>query len=135
MIEEEANEIKNKFFTPRRSMLEDTDSGQLEDIDVIPNEEMLLVYNLCTVDFRKQNICNAVAQKCSIFYFQALSEKGYLKRMRPDTFNLQNRGTIGKSVGKLRVNDTMSDFLVCRTHDHVLYFRYLLQLDLFDFLF
>ncbi|KAL2234369.1 UNVERIFIED_CONTAM: DNA gyrase subunit A, chloroplastic/mitochondrial [Sesamum indicum] len=94
LIEDEAKEIKNKFSTPRRSVLEDTDSGQLEDIDVIPNEEMLL----------------------------ALSGKGYLKRMRPDTFNLQNRGTIGKSVGKLRVNDTMSDFLVCRTHDHVLYF-------------
>ena len=25
-------------------MLEDTDGGQLEDIDVIPNEEMLLVH-------------------------------------------------------------------------------------------
>ncbi|KAL8529379.1 hypothetical protein ACS0TY_006703 [Phlomoides rotata] len=94
LIKEEANEIKNKFSTPRRSMLEDSDCGQVEDIDVIPNEEILL----------------------------AVSEKGYLKRMRPDTFNLQNRGTIGKSVGKLRVNDTMSDFLVCRTHDHVLYF-------------
>ncbi|KAL3623290.1 hypothetical protein CASFOL_032106 [Castilleja foliolosa] len=94
VIEKEANEIKDKFFTPRRSMLEDTDSGQLEDIDVIPNEEMLL----------------------------AVSEKGYLKRMTPGTFNAQNRGTIGKSVGKLRVNDTMSDFIVCRTHDHVLYF-------------
>ncbi|XP_009788233.1 DNA gyrase subunit A, chloroplastic/mitochondrial [Nicotiana tabacum] len=94
LIEEEAIEIKNKFFTPRRSMLEDTDSGELEDIDVIPNEEMLL----------------------------AISEKGYVKRMKPDTFNLQNRGTIGKSVGKLRVNDAMSDFLVCRAHDKVLYF-------------
>ncbi|XP_060218240.1 DNA gyrase subunit A, chloroplastic/mitochondrial [Lycium barbarum] len=94
LIEEEALEIKNKFFTPRRSMLEDTDSGELEDIDVIPNEEMLL----------------------------AISEKGYVKRMKPDTFNLQNRGTIGKSVGKLRVNDAMSDFLVCRAHDKVLYF-------------
>ncbi|KAG9129325.1 hypothetical protein Leryth_016624 [Lithospermum erythrorhizon] len=94
LIEEEAIEIKNKFSTPRRSMLEDADSGQVEDIDVIPNEEMLL----------------------------AFSEKGYVKRMKPDTFNLQNRGTIGKSVGKLRVNDAMSDFLVCRAHDHVLYF-------------
>ncbi|KAJ8529367.1 hypothetical protein K7X08_036202 [Anisodus acutangulus] len=94
LIEEEALEIKNKFFTPRRSQLEDTDSGELEDIDVIPNEEMLL----------------------------AISEKGYVKRMKPDTFNLQNRGTIGKSVGKLRVNDAMSDFLVCRAHDKVLYF-------------
>lgn len=43
LIEEEAVDIKNKFSTRRRSTLEDTDSGQLEDIDVIPNEEMLLV--------------------------------------------------------------------------------------------
>ncbi|KAE8076288.1 hypothetical protein FH972_014950 [Carpinus fangiana] len=94
VIEQEANELKNKFFSARRSMLEDTDNGQLEDIDVIPNEEMLLV----------------------------LSEKGYVKRMKPNTFNLQNRGTIGKSIGKLRVNDAMSDFIVCHAHDHILYF-------------
>jgi DNA gyrase/topoisomerase IV subunit A len=43
LIEQEAVELKNKFSNPRRSMLEDSDSGQLEDIDVIPNEEMLLV--------------------------------------------------------------------------------------------
>ncbi|XP_022745317.1 DNA gyrase subunit A, chloroplastic/mitochondrial [Durio zibethinus] len=94
LIEQEAIELKNKFSNPRRSILEDSDGGQLEDIDVIPNEEMLL----------------------------AFSEKGYVKRMKPNTFNLQNRGTIGKSVGKLRVNDAMSDFIVCHAHDHVLYF-------------
>nr|XP_043633899.1 DNA gyrase subunit A, chloroplastic/mitochondrial [Erigeron canadensis] len=94
LIEQEASEIKSKFANPRRSTLEDTDHGTLDEIDVIPNEEMLL----------------------------ALSEKGYVKRMKPDTFNLQHRGTIGKSVGKLRVNDTMSDFLFCRAHDHLLYF-------------
>uniref|UniRef100_A0A7N0TXH3 DNA gyrase subunit A, chloroplastic/mitochondrial n=3 Tax=Kalanchoe fedtschenkoi TaxID=63787 RepID=A0A7N0TXH3_KALFE len=94
VIEQEAIELKDRFFTPRRSTLEDTDCGQLDEIDVIPNEEMLL----------------------------AISEKGYVKRMQPSTFNLQNRGTIGKSVGKLRVNDALSDFIVCRTHDHVLYF-------------
>ncbi|KAG5022946.1 hypothetical protein JHK85_019288 [Glycine max] len=79
LIEQEAIEMKNKFSNPRPSMLEDTDDGQLEDIDVIPNEEMIL----------------------------ALSEKGYVKRMKPNTFNLQNRGTIGKSVGKLKVNDSI----------------------------
>nr|AIL29269.1 gyrase A [Pisum sativum] len=94
LIEQEAIDLKNKFASPRRSILEDTDDGQLEDIDVIPNEEMLL----------------------------ALSEKGYLKRMKPNTFNLQHRGTIGKSVGKLKMNDSMSDFIVCRAHDYVLYF-------------
>ncbi|KAK9154530.1 hypothetical protein Sjap_002010 [Stephania japonica] len=94
MIEQEAIEVKNKFATSRRSMLEENESGLLEEIDVIPNEEMLLT----------------------------LSEKGYLKRMKPSTFNLQNRGTIGKSVGKMRVSDTMSEFIVCHAHDHVLYF-------------
>lgn len=59
-----------------------------------------------------------------VFYFQTLSEKGYLKRMKPSTFNLQHRGTIGKSAGKLKMNDSMSDFIVCRAHDFVLYFRY-----------
>ncbi|KAM7268180.1 hypothetical protein ACFE04_010346 [Oxalis oulophora] len=94
VIEQEAVELKNKFATPRRSILDDNEGGQLEDIDIIPNDEMLL----------------------------AVSEKGYVKRMKPNTFSLQNRGTIGKSVGKLRVNDSMSDFIVCRAHDHVLYF-------------
>ncbi|XP_057991076.1 DNA gyrase subunit A, chloroplastic/mitochondrial isoform X2 [Hevea brasiliensis] len=94
LIEQEVVELKNKFSTQRRSLLEESNSGELEDIDVILNEEMLL----------------------------AISEKGYVKRMKPDTFNLQNRGTVGKSVGKLRLNDAMSDSIVCRAHDHVLYF-------------
>lgn len=104
-------------------MLEDTDNGQLEDIDVIPNEEMLLVHK--KIILMKPNflfwkyICLILS--C---IFQVLSEKGYVKRMKPNTFNLQNRGTIGKSIGKLRVNDAMSDFIVCHAHDHILYFRY-----------
>lgn len=68
--------------------------------------------------------------KCKTLNFQAISGKGYVKRMKPNTFVAQNRGTIGKSVGKMRVNDMMSDFLVCRAHDHILYFR----LDLHFFL-
>ncbi|KAL6894322.1 hypothetical protein ACP4OV_008420 [Aristida adscensionis] len=94
LIQQEATDLKNKFATPRRSVLEDSISTDLDDIDIIPNEEMLLI----------------------------LSEKGYVKRMNPNTFNLQHRGTIGKSVGKMRMNDSMSDFIVCQTHDHVLYF-------------
>ncbi|XP_021773396.1 DNA gyrase subunit A, chloroplastic/mitochondrial-like [Chenopodium quinoa] len=94
LIEQEAIELKNKFATPRRSMLDDDEGGQVDDIDVIPNEEVIL----------------------------AISEKGYVKRMKPNTFAAQGRGTIGKSVGKMRVNDMMSDFLVCHAHDHILYF-------------
>lgn len=43
LIEQEAVELRNKFGTPRRSSLEDAGSSQLEEIDVIPNEEMLMV--------------------------------------------------------------------------------------------
>ncbi|CAI0410523.1 unnamed protein product [Linum tenue] len=43
LIEQEAVELKHKFSNPRRSMLEYSDDGQLEDIDAIPNEEILLV--------------------------------------------------------------------------------------------
>ncbi|RWW47566.1 hypothetical protein BHE74_00046423, partial [Ensete ventricosum] len=94
LIEQEAIELKNRFGTPRCTLLEDAGCSQLEEIDVIPNEEMLLT----------------------------LSEKGYVKRLKPTTFNLQHRGTIGKSVGKMRVNDSMSEFIVCHMHDHILYF-------------
>ncbi|KAG2534324.1 hypothetical protein PVAP13_9NG060900 [Panicum virgatum] len=94
LIHQEAADLKNKFSTPRRSLIDDSVNIEVDDIDIIPNEEMLLI----------------------------LSEKGYVKRMNPNTFNLQNRGTIGKSVGKMRMNDTASDFIVCQTHDHVLYF-------------
>lgn len=126
LIEHEAIEVKNKFPTPRRSFLEDTDSGQLEEIDVIPNEEMLLVLGLDTICTDSISLVYAfLLLTIRVCNFKAISEKGYAKRMKPNTFNLQHRGTIGKSVGKLRVNDTMSDFLVCHAHDHVLYFRYL----------
>ncbi|KMZ59071.1 DNA gyrase subunit A [Zostera marina] len=94
LIEEEAIDLMKKFPSPRRSTLEDGDGSQLEDIDVIPNDEMLL----------------------------AFSKKGYVKRMKSGTFALQHRGTIGKSLGKMRLNDNMSDFLVCHAHDHILYF-------------
>jgi DNA gyrase subunit A len=43
--------------------------------------------------------------------------------MASDMFAPQNRGTTGKSGGKMRNNDAMSDFFVCRTHDYVLFFR------------
>ncbi|CAD6207276.1 unnamed protein product [Miscanthus lutarioriparius] len=94
LIQQEAAYLKNKFSTPRRSLIDDSVRSEVDDIDIIPNEEMLLI----------------------------LSEKGYAKRMNPNTFSLQHRGTIGKSVGKMRINDSTSDFIVCQTHDHVLYF-------------
>lgn len=127
LILQEATDLKNKFATPRRSFIEDSASTEVDDLDIIPNEEMLLVRNVCI------HVCfwyfffffaSLLFTWRNVWHLKILSEKGYVKRMKPNTFNLQNRGTIGKSVGKMRMNDNTSDFIVCQTHDHVLYFRY-----------
>ncbi|KAJ7531263.1 hypothetical protein O6H91_14G038200 [Diphasiastrum complanatum] len=94
VVEKEALAIKKEFSTPRRTLLEQDNDGQISDIDVIPNDETLVM----------------------------LSAKGYIKRMQPDTFSAQRRGTLGKSGGKMRTNDAMSDFFVCHNHDYVLFF-------------
>lgn len=54
---------------------------------------------------------------------QTLSEKGYIKRMAPETFTAQNRGTTGKSGGRLRNDDALSRSFACKAHDYVLFFR------------
>lgn len=47
LILQEATDLKNKFATPRRSFIEDSASTEVDDLDIIPNEEMLLVRNVC----------------------------------------------------------------------------------------
>lgn len=93
VIEKESVALKREFSTERQTaLLEDT--GLLSDIDVIANDEALVI----------------------------LSEKGYIKRMRPDTFAAQNRGTVGKTAGKLKADDALSKCFVCRNHDYLLFF-------------
>lgn len=94
VVEKEALALKKEFGTPRRTLVEQDRDGEINDIDVIANDETIVT----------------------------LSEKGYIKRMASDMFAPQNRGTTGKSGGKMRNNDAMSDFFVCRTHDYVLFF-------------
>ncbi|EFJ11482.1 hypothetical protein SELMODRAFT_126010 [Selaginella moellendorffii] len=94
VVEKEALALKNEFGSPRRTVLEEDGDGRIDNIDVIPNNESFLT----------------------------LSEKGYIKRMQPDTFLAQRRGTTGKSGAKMKSNDGMVDSFMCRNHDHVLVF-------------
>ncbi|CAI7795474.1 unnamed protein product, partial [Closterium sp. NIES-54] len=50
--------------------------------------------------------------------------------MAADTFSAQKRGTAGKSGGKLKADDAMARFVVCRTHDTVLFFRWVVGVSL-----
>ncbi|CAI7732879.1 unnamed protein product, partial [Closterium sp. NIES-53] len=94
-VKREALALKDEFGGPRRTRIEaDGTAGDLDPSDVIPNDTVLL----------------------------NLSERGYVKRMAADTFSAQKRGTAGKSGGKLKADDAMARFVVCRTHDTVLFF-------------
>ena len=93
IIETEAIELKNKFATPRRTVIEHAE-GEIDDTDLIANEKALIL----------------------------LTEQGYIKRMPVNTFEAQNRGTRGKAANKMKDDDGIEHFLTCCDHDSVLFF-------------
>nr|MCU0515910.1 DNA topoisomerase (ATP-hydrolyzing) subunit A [Oscillatoria sp. Prado101] len=93
IIEAEATELKNKFATPRRTVIEHAE-GEIDDTDLIANEKALIL----------------------------LTEQGYIKRMPVSTFEAQNRGTRGKAANKMKDDDGIEHFLTCCDHDSVLFF-------------
>lgn len=75
LVEKEARQVADTFGRPRRSMMMDAPVGgsDVESISVIPNEPSIIVF----------------------------SKRGYIKRMRADTFNVQNRNGRGALQGPL----------------------------------
>lgn len=92
-IEKEANEIEKQYGDPRRTSLV-RDTGDLSDIDIVPNTPMIITY----------------------------STKGYIKRIQPDAFSVQKRGGKGVHGAKMRGDDTMDEILHVMAHDRVLFF-------------
>ena len=75
VVEAEAVEVAQRFGRPRRSAILEPaaqKSSALDEISVIPNEPSIIVF----------------------------SKRGYIKRMRADTFNVQARG--GRGAESLR---------------------------------
>ncbi|MEB3828562.1 DNA gyrase subunit A [Phormidium sp. CCY1219] len=93
IIETEALEIKEKFATPRRTVIEHAE-GEIDPTDLIANEKAIVM----------------------------MTEQGYIKRMPVNTFEAQSRATRGKSGTKMKEDDGVEHFLTCRDHDKVLFF-------------
>ena len=93
IIIDELTELKNKFDDPRRTVIE-MDEGELTDISLIANEQVVLL----------------------------ITDQGYIKRMPVDTFEAQSRATRGKSGTKMKEDDVVQHFITCYTHDHILFF-------------
>lgn len=93
IIETEVTELKQKFATPRRTVIEHAD-GEIDETDLIANEKALIL----------------------------ITEQGYIKRMPVSTFEAQSRGTRGKAANKMKEDDGVDHFLTCCVHDRVLFF-------------
>lgn len=90
---QELEEIKNKFGDARRTEISDVDYDE-SDEDMIPNKEILII----------------------------LTKSGYIKRVDPSEFRLQNRGGIGVKGMDTKTDDEVEILRHSMTKTDVLFF-------------
>ena len=93
IVKDEAIAVKNKFNDERRTEIA-TVSGEVDIEDLIPKEECVLT----------------------------LTNFGYVKRQKTDTYHIQRRGGRGVSGMTRREEDVASDMFVINSHDYVMFF-------------
>lgn len=93
IIKEEALAIKKKYNDERRTEIVAV-SGEVHIEDLIPEEDCVLT----------------------------LTEFGYIKRQKSDTYKLQRRGGRGVSGMSRREEDVAKEMFVANSHDHVMFF-------------
>ena len=93
IVKEEALTMKKKYADERRTEIAAI-SGEVDIEDLIPNEECVLT----------------------------LTEAGYVKRQKVDTYHTQRRGGRGISGMTRREEDVATEMFVLNNHDYVMYF-------------
>src|SRR5439155_577754 len=94
LVREELVELKKKFGDPRRSQLSLADSADFSELDLVPEGETVVT----------------------------LSNRGYVKRLAPDTYRAQRRGGRGIRGMTFREEDAPRHMVVASTHDSILFF-------------
>ncbi len=93
-IRGELLEIKEKFGGARNTKVIKGEVGELSDEDVI------------------------ISEPCIV----GISQGGYIKRLKEDTYRKQGRGGKGVSGQQLKEEDTVATIKVCDTHDWAFFF-------------
>ncbi|MDQ5983107.1 MAG: DNA gyrase subunit A [Eubacteriales bacterium SKADARSKE-1] len=93
ILKDEILEIKRRFADERKTQIMMV-SGEVDVEDLIPEEECVLT----------------------------LTNFGYIKRQKTDTYKLQKRGGRGISGMTRREEDVASDMYIMNSHDYVLFF-------------
>lgn len=94
VVKKEVVEIKDKYGDQRRTQVISSGLQEFNDEDLIPQENVAIT----------------------------ISSGGYIKRIDPDVFKVQNRGgkgLIGSDIGE---DDFLTHILSANTHDNILFF-------------
>jgi DNA gyrase subunit A len=94
IIKEELADLKKRFGDKRRSVIEPDEDGEFSEEDLIPQHDVLVM----------------------------ITERGYVKRMSPAVYRLQNRGGRGVTGMITRDTDQVRQLFTASTHDNVLFF-------------
>ncbi len=94
IIKNEMIEIKNKYGDERKTNIDMTAIDYIEDESLIPNDDVIIT----------------------------LTNKGYIKRLKSDTYRTQNRGGVGIKGMSTNEEDFVEHLISIKTHDHVLFF-------------
>ena len=94
IIKEEMLEIKDKYADDRRTDIDMTAIEYIEDESLIPVEDIIVT----------------------------LTNKGYIKRLRTDTYKTQNRGGVGVKGMATNEEDFVEHLISMKTHDYLLFF-------------
>eukprot|EP00208_Stichococcus_sp_RCC1054_P004249 CAMPEP_0206139348 /NCGR_PEP_ID=MMETSP1473-20131121/5552_1 /ASSEMBLY_ACC=CAM_ASM_001109 /TAXON_ID=1461547 /ORGANISM="Stichococcus sp, Strain RCC1054" /LENGTH=919 /DNA_ID=CAMNT_0053533103 /DNA_START=196 /DNA_END=2955 /DNA_ORIENTATION=- len=95
VVETEAQELARRFGRPRRSLICSEAEAEIQEDEssVIPNEPCFVVF----------------------------SKRGFVKRLKSDTFATQKKGGRGTKGTTLRGDDSMSEVLHVMAHDSILF--------------
>ena len=93
-IKTETRELKKSFNNPRRTEVQEEEIGEETPESLIPQEDAIVT----------------------------LSQRGYVKRVPPNTFRQQNRGGKGVRGMTTREGDAILDLLVVDTHSTLFFF-------------
>ena len=94
VIKKELLEIKDKYGDERRTNIDMTAIEYIEDESLIPVEDIIVT----------------------------LTNNGYVKRMRADTYKSQNRGGVGIKGMATNEEDFVKHLVSMKTHDYILFF-------------
>lgn len=94
IIKDEMIEIKNKYGDERRTNIDMTAIEYIEDESLIPVEDIIVT----------------------------LTNKGYIKRLKADTYKTQNRGGVGIKGMSTNEEDFVEQLVSMKTHDYILFF-------------